>query len=74
MTEPQVPPIEWDEEVELLVTVRVKASGQPEADYGRTAGTAAMQAVLVGRSDLSRIDGYADLEGDADIIDIREWP
>lgn len=69
-----VPPVAWDEEVQIVVTVRVRGGGEQERDYQRTAADAAMTAILTGRSDLSDMDGFADLSGSADIIDVEPWP
>jgi hypothetical protein len=69
-------PIEWDEEVELRVICRVKGKSNPEiyeGDYHRNAVDAARMSVWCGIHRLERIDGFADLIGDVDIIEVDEW-
>lgn len=64
----------WDAEVTLIVTVKVTA--QPNPDYfegwlGRTPEDCAMSLLSrVGWEKLERMDGYADLIGEADIVDV----
>ena len=65
----------WDEEVEVLVRVRVKVKPNPEffeGWQGRTALGLAQTAVWTGLSNPEIIDGYADLTGDVDIVEVSE--
>lgn len=62
--------IEWDEEVRLEVTMKVKAKANPEyfdGVLGRTPYDLAYAALITGRDDPARIDGFADLVGQVDI-------
>lgn len=71
------PTIEWDEEVQVLVTVHVKARTNPEFFekwYHREPKHAAMNAVWGGPESLERADGFADLIGEARIIDVEVYP
>lgn len=73
---PEFPTGEWDEEVTLEVTVRVKVRPgsfhEPDKDYSRTPASLAATAVYVGREDPSNLDGYADLVGSVVIVDVTE--
>lgn len=64
---------EWDEEVTLLVTVRVKAKPNPEYFEGwmeRTPQDLAQTGVWTGFRDPEHTDGYADLIGELDVVDV----
>jgi len=66
---------EWDEEVQVLVTLRVKA--KPNLEFfegwlGRTPLDAAMTGAWRGGCTLDRVDGFADLNGEVDVIDVQE--
>lgn len=72
--------LDWDEEVQLMVTLRVKAkkgehfegwegySGQPREPW-----QAASTALVTGVHDLENLDGFADLIGEVDIVYVEEW-
>ena len=66
---------DWDEEVTVLVTMRVRAT--PNPDYyegleGRTPLDAAMTGAWRGGCTLDRVDGFADMHGEVDVIDVQE--
>jgi hypothetical protein len=67
---------EWDEEISVLVTVRIKARTNPEyfeGWMGRTPLDLAKSAALSGSiNDLERADGWADLIGEAYVVDVEE--
>lgn len=67
---------EWDEEFELTVRIRVKAKPNPdiyERSYGRKPIDYAMTALnCAGLRDAERLDGYADLIGEAYIVDVEK--
>lgn len=65
---------EWDEEVAVRVVLRVKARPNPELFeglQGRTLRDAAVTGVYQGGCDLERTDGWADLFGEVDIVDVE---
>lgn len=67
---------EWDEEVEIVIGLRVKAKPDPklfEGWMGRTPlDLARYAAYQAGFYDLSRVDGYADLIGDVRVEYVEE--
>jgi hypothetical protein len=66
--------VSWDQDVTLTVVVHVKAEPHPQwfgGWLGRTPEDLAAAAVSLGRSDPARIDGYADLTGDVDVISVE---
>lgn len=75
-TTPPEPEWVWDEEVEITVRVRVRARPNPEFFEGwddRTPTGAAITAILSGRTNFESMDGYADLFGEAYILDADEF-
>lgn len=66
------------ERQQFMFTVTVTTEiGIPDGDeHGRTAGDYAHSALLAsaGLAEASHLDGFADLEGEAWISDVREWP
>lgn len=64
---------EWNEYVDVVVTVHVTAKPNPdfyEGLLGRQASDLAQAAVYTGRHDPGDIDGFADLDGDVYITDV----
>jgi hypothetical protein len=67
---------EWDEEVVLRVTMRVRAKPNPdffEGLLGRTPEDAAYTAAWRGGMDLERTDGWADMLGEVDVVEVEAW-
>ena len=66
---------EWNEEVQVLVTFRVKA--RPNHEFfegwiGRTPLDAAFAGAWRAGCTLDQTDGFADLYGKVDVIDVQE--
>lgn len=76
MTEHQQPPdpVEWDEEVRIEVTVRIRVRSNTrfEGLQGRNARGMAEAALWSGRNRSDNLDGYADFTGDIDIVQIDD--
>lgn len=65
---------EWDEEVELHVVVRVTAKPNPALFVGwfdRKPYEAAITSLFTGTDQLERMDGFADLIGEAAIVSVE---
>lgn len=63
---------EWDITVQVTATVTVKARPNPDYFHGwedREPEDAAVAAVLRGYINLASTDGFADLIGEAEVID-----
>lgn len=74
---PPYEPVEWDEEVLVTVTMRVRVKSNPdyfEGLLGRTPQGMAQTALVCGRDRPDNLDGYADFTGDIDILWVEEGP
>lgn len=72
----ELEPIEWSQDINVMVTIRVNAKSNPEFYEGLGGRTPLDLAISAGwragLGNLGNVDGWADMLGDADVIDVQE--